>query len=277
MRRLITALLLVGLAVSLPGCATLRDLFNRAFQKPDLRFKTLKLQNISLGGADVDTVWTLRNPNPIGLSLAEVDYTFFVEGKQLVAGAPREGLRIPERGSTDLVFPTNVKFQELVPALAVFLNQDSAKYRAEGHIGVQTPIGVIKFPLKKEGTFEVPKIPTMTFETPRITHVTLSGATLEIPLRLTNRNSFPLPIGGLVGNVSIGGAKVGNVSSGNLGLLQGRGSQTVTLPVTVNFASALSAATAIRQGKGTVALTGNLNSGGTAVPVSLSELESFIR
>jgi LEA14-like dessication related protein len=277
MKRFAFALALIALALASPGCAALRNLFKAAFQKPELRFKTFALREISLAGAGLDTVWSLENPNPIGLSLAEIDYAFFVEGKQVVAGRPRDGLRIPATGTADLTFPADVKFLDLAPALGTFLQKDVAGYRAEGTLGVQTPIGVLRFPLRHEGTFEVPKIPALAFEPPRLKSMGLSGAQLEIPLTLTNRNSFPLPVGGIAGNLSIGGARVGSVSTGNLGLLQGRATQTVTLPIQVNFASALQAANAIRQGRGQIALTGELQSGVGSVPISLSEVESFIR
>ncbi len=142
---------------------------------------------------------------------------------------------------------------------------------------MKTPIGVLKFPISKEGTFEVPKIPTLEFEQPRITNISLAGATLEIPLKLTNRNSFPLPIGGVTGQLTIGGANVGNISTGSLGALEGRGSDVVKVPVTINFASALQAANAIRQGKGQLALTGQLQSGQASLPINLSEFENFLR
>ena len=267
----------VALSLTASSCATLQDLFKNAFQKPELRFKTVNIRDVSLTGAGINTVWTLENPNPLGLSLAEIDYAFFVEGKQVVAGKPRNGLQIPASGRTELVFPADVKFQEIVPALGTFLNKDTATYRAEGHIGVKTPIGVLKFPISKEGTFEVPKLPTLQFEPPRITNISLAGATLEIPLKLTNRNSFPLPIGGVTGQLKIGGANVGNISTGSLGALEGRGSQVVKVPVTINFASALQAANAIRQGKGQLALTGQLQSGTASLPINLSEFENFLR
>jgi len=267
----------VGLALSLSCCAALSKLFKSAFQEPDLRFKTVNLRNVSLSGLDLDTVWTLKNPNPVGLSLAEIDYTLFIEGKQVVAGAPRQGLQIRANDTSQLVFPADIKFQEIVPALGTFLNKDTAKWRAQGHIGVKTPIGILKFPLSKEGSFEVPKVPKLEFQPPRITNLSFNGATMEIPIKLTNRNSFPLPISGLVGQLGIGGANVGNISTGGLGMLDGRGSRTVSVPVTVNFASALQAANAIRQGKGELSLRGNLQSGGSQIPISLSEFENFLR
>ena len=51
----------------------------------------------------------------------------------------------------------------------------------------------------------------------------------------------------------------------------------VKVPVTINFASALQAANAIRQGKGQLALTGQLQSGTASLPINLSEFENFLR
>jgi LEA14-like dessication related protein len=269
--------ILLASALFLPGCALLKGLFESTFKKPDLRFKTANLQDVNLGGARLDTVWLLDNPNPMGLSVAHIDYTFFVEDKQVVAGQPRRGLQIPASKQAELTFPAELKFADLASTLGTFLNQDTAKYRAEGTIGLDTPIGIIKLPLKKEGLFEVPKIPAFTLERPRITSMNLTSATLEIPLKLTNKNSYPLPLTGLVGNLSIGGANVGNVTAGQLGLLPPKGTQTVTLPVTVDFTRALQAANAIRQGRGKVELTGNLTSGSAQVPVSLGQVLDFIK
>lgn len=280
MRRhlLLAATFGLALSLSVSGCASLKNLFKNAFQKPALRFKTVNLRNVSLSGLNLDTVWTLDNPNPIGLSLATVDYSLFVEGKQVVAGKPKQGLTIPADKTADLVFPADLKFQELAPTLGVFLNQDTAKYRVEGHLGVKTPIGIITLPLSKEGSFEVPKVPQLQFEQARITNLTLSGATIELPLKLTNRNSFPLPVGGIAGNLNIGGANVGTVSTGDLGLVPGKGSQTVKLPVTIHFAQAAQAVMTLRNGgNAQVKLNGNLTSGNTSVPINLSELANFVR
>jgi LEA14-like dessication related protein len=276
MKRFALAAALVALT-ALSGCAALRKLFQSAFRRPELKFKAVALREVTLTGANLDTVWLLENPNPVGLSLAEIDYAFFVEGKQIVAGKPRNGLHIPASNRAELTFPAEVKFQELAPALGVFLEKDVATYRAQGSLGVQTPIGVLRLPISKEGTFEVPKVPALAFEPPRVKSVGMNGAQLEVPLTLTNRNSFPLPVGGISGNLSIGGARVGTVSTGNLGLLQGRATQTVTLPIQVNFSSALQAANAIRQGRGQLALNGELQSGFGKVPISLSEMKTFVR
>ncbi|GMU07190.1 MULTISPECIES: LEA type 2 family protein [Corallococcus] len=263
---------------TLSGCAALQSLLNGAFKKPTLKFKTARLSSASLSDATVDLVYELDNPNSLGLKLASVDYAFFVEGKQLVAGKPREGLNLKSNSKSQIVFPANVKFADIAPVVTTFLNKDVAAFKAQGSLGIQTPLGVLKFPLEKEGTFPVPKIPQVQFQAPRITHITISGATVEFPLAITNRNAFPLPVAGITGALKVAGANVGNLSTGNLGMLDGSGTKQVTLPLTINFASAASAAMALRSGgNAQVSLTGNLTSDAQSVPLNLSQLVNFTK
>ncbi|WP_224362392.1 LEA type 2 family protein [Hyalangium versicolor] len=271
-KRTFLVLLVLSLA-TLTGCATLKKLF----KKPRVTFKTARLSNASLSDATVDLVYQVENPNSFGLSLAKVDYAFFVEGKQVVAGSPSKGLQLKARDSSELVFPANVKFADIVPVVETFLTKDAAAYKAQGSVGIDTPIGVLSFPLETEGTFEIPKLPNVQFEAPRISNISLTSATVEFPLNITNRNSFPLPIAGLAGDLKVAGASVGTLSTGNLGALDGKGTRQVTLPLQINFARAASAATALRSGNAQVTWNAHVTSGTQNLPINIGQLLNFKR
>ena len=277
MKRALLVLAVLSLT-TLSGCAALQNLLKGAFKKPTVTFKTARLADASLSDATVNLVYEVSNPNGFGLDLASVDYAFFVEGKQVVAGKPKKGLNLKANGKSELVFPANVRFADIVPVVETFLNKDRAAFKAQGTVGIKTPIGVIDFPLSKEGTFEVPKIPQVAFQAPRITNITLSGATVEFPLEIKNRNSFPLPVAGITGALKVAGADVGTLSTGSLGMLDGSGSKQVTLPLTINFARAASAAMALRSGgNAQVRLDGKLTSDAQSVPLNLSQLVNFVK
>lgn len=265
-------------ALSLSGCKLLSDFFRSAFKQPGFTFKSVAITEVSLAGLTLDTIWQLDNPNAIGLSLASVDYALFIEDKQVVAGAPPRGLQIAPNASSDLHFPTNVRFLDVAAVLETFLTRDTARWRAEGSLGVQTPVGVLRLPLAKEGTFEVPKVPQVAFGNPRVTNLSLAGATVEFPLVVTNRSSFPLPVGGVTGALSIAGQNVGTLSTGDLGALDGRGTRQVGLPLQVNFLSAANAAAAIaRGGNAQVQFSAQVQSGPATLPVRVDQLVNFIR
>lgn len=274
MRRL---LILLPLILAMSGCAALAKFFKGAFQKPTLNFKSAQLQNASLSDATVNLAWELRNPNAVGLSIAELSYLFKVEGHQVVAGTPPRGLNVKGNGSSLLVFPANVKFQDIAPVVQTFLTKDFAGYSASGNVGIKTPIGVLRFPLSKEGQFEVPKIPQIQLGAPRIANINVSSATLEIPVTVTNRNTYNLPISGVGGALSIAGANVGSMTTGDLGQMTGKASKQLNLPITVNFLQSVQAANAIRQGSANIAWNGQINSGSTSIPLKLQQNLSFRR
>jgi LEA14-like dessication related protein len=262
----------------LTGCKYLEEFLKDAFQQPSFVFKNVALTNLSLAGLNLDTVWQLDNPNAVGLSLAQVDYALFIEGKQVVAGQPQQGLQIAARGSSDLHFPADIKFQDLVAVVETFLNKDTAHYRATGTIGVQTPIGLISLPLAKDGDFEVPKIPHVVFGNPKVSNLTLTGATIDFPLTVTNRNSFALPINGVTGALTVAGAHVGQLGTPDFGAVEGKGTRQVNLPVQVNFLSAAGAlVTAVQTGQAPVKFDAQLHSGGLQLPVKVDQLLNFTR
>lgn len=275
-RLLVTALCLSVLS----GCAYLRQFLttSNAFNEPSFAFRTMVLNDISLGGLNLDTVWDLNNPNPVGISLASVDYALFIDNKQVVAGKPQNGLQIAAQGSTELHFPANIQFADIAAVVEAFLTKDTATWRAEGGLGVQTPIGVLRFPIAKEGQFEVPKLPAIVFGNPRVTSITLMGATVEFPLTVTNKNTYALPIAGVTGGIAVGGSPIGTLSTGNLGAMEGKGTKQIALPLTINLLSAAGAvANAVRGGNAQVTFTAQVQSGGTALPIKVDQLVNFIR
>ncbi len=262
----------------LSGCAVLSQLLAAAFQQPAFRFKNVALHGASFEGIHLDTVWQLDNPNAVALSLASVEYALFVDDKQVVAGAPPTGLRIPAQGSTELVFPANVKFLEIVPALEALFTKDSATWRVQGTIGVDTPLGLIKLPLAAEDDFDTPKIPAVQFQDPKVTNISLQGATVEFPMTVTNRSTFPLDVGTIVGTVSVAGTPVGTLSTGSLGALDAKGARQVKLPLTINFFSAGTAAVnAIRGGNANVKFDAQLKSGNAQLPIKLDQVLNFTK
>lgn len=273
------AALVVFSSMLFAGCATLLDLLrSNVFREPGLSFRTAALSNISLAGLTLDTIWDLHNPNSIGVSIARVEYALSVEGKQVIAGAPATGLEVRPASTSELHFPAAIRFMDLVGVVEAFLNKDTAAYRAEGRLGIDTPIGLVMLPIVKEGNFEVPKVPQVSLGNPRVTSMSLTGATVEFPLVVTNRNTYGLPVNGLRGALSIGGATVGTLSTGDLGAMQGRGTRTVSLPLTINLLSAASAVgAAVRGGNAAVGFNAQLQSGPASLPLSVQQVVSFVR
>jgi LEA14-like dessication related protein len=236
------------------------------FQKPSLAFKDASLSDVTLGGATVNLIFTVTNPNDAALSLAETDYKLSLDGKQVVGGKPAAGIRIPAKGSSDITLPASVKFADLAGSIADFWRKEQANYRAEGHIGVDTPIGIAALPFEKEGVVPLPKLPDISLGTPKIGQLGLTSARIDIPLVFANQNPFALPLGSVSGALRIAGADVGEIGAQPVGRVDAKGAKTVTLPVTIRFSQAMAAARAIQEGRAHVAIDGQLAAEGAALP-----------
>ena len=266
------------LAVAMASCATLEQLAAGAFQKPTLAYKSASLADVSLSGATLNLVTTVDNPNGVGLSLADLDYRLSVDGHPVATGRPPAGLQIPANGSADVTLPATFRFTDLGEAVATVLAKGSAGYKAEGTIGVNTPVGVVHLPLSHEGTFSLPDMPGIALGTPRVTAVAIDHATVELPVTLTGKGSLPVPLQALEAAVSVGGTRVGEVSAKDLGTLEPGASRSVSLPLTIPFSGALDAAQAIvRGGTVPISLEGQLQSGPAPVPFALKTTAQFRR
>lgn len=260
----------------LAGCALLRQAI--PFERPKLTFKDARLPSIDFEGAELDLVFLVDNPNSMGIDLARATYALAVEGKQVVAGAPRNGLQIPAHGSTEVTFPAKLHWAEIVPALEALFAQNQVHYKASGSIGLNSPIGVVELPLEHEGTFAAPKMPTFEIGSPRITGLSLTTAQLSIPLKINNLNGFPLPLGGLLGSVTLAGANVGHISLPEAAPVPSASSTTLLIPLDVNFLSAgTAAAQAIKTGIAEVKIDATLNAAGVTLPFRVAKTVEFQR
>ena len=268
---------LLALAVCVSACSWLQ-MAQGGFKKPDVAYKSASLTDVSLSGATLNVVTSVNNPNPVALSLAEVDYRLSIDGHPVATGKPPDGLAIAANGATDVTLPASFKFTDLGQAVSTVLQKGGAGYRAEGTVGVQTPIGLVKVPLSHEGTFTLPAMPGIALGTPHLTSVAIDHATVDLPVTLTGKGSLPVPLQALSAAVTIGGARVGEVSAKDLGTLEPGSSKSVTLPLTVPFSGAVEAAQAMLKGGSVpIALDGHLQSGPAPVPFSLKTTANFRR
>jgi len=249
------------------GCSLLRQAGSSAFERPTLSFKEARLPEIDFKGAELDLVFLVTNPNPVGLDLTRASYNLEVEGHKVASGTPKSGLKIPGGGTTEVTFPAKLQWNEIAPALEAVFAMDQVRYKASGELGV----GPVTLPLQHEGTFAAPKMPKIDVGSLQITSISLTGARLSLPLKIANMNGFPLPLGGILGTVDIAGATVGRIALPEAAPVPAKGESTVTLPLNVSFLqSGAAAAQAIRSGVAEVKIDAILNAAGASIPVKVA-------
>lgn len=254
------------------GCSLFGQLAGAAFERPTLTFKEAHIDKIDFDGADVSFLYQVENKNSRSLNLAQADYKLEVEGHPVASGKPPQGLQIAGNGISNVAFPARVVWKELAPALEALFTQDAVKYKASGTLGLNTPIGVIPFPLEHDGSLSTPKLPAFELQSPKINSLTLSGARLALPLKIGNKNSFPLPLGQILGSIEIAGEKVGRMSLPAQGMVDSNQEKVIEIPLDISFfSSGLAVASAIRSGSALVKIDGTLSAAGASLPLHVAQ------
>lgn len=260
----------------LASCSLLQQAVSASFERPSLAFRDVKLDHVDFKGADVNLLFDVTNPNSNGLDLGAASYALAIEGKQIATGAPPHGLQVPGKGTATVTLPAHVVWDQLAPALEAVLSKKTLSYKASGSLGVNSPVGLINLPLEHEGVIEPPHLPGVELQAPRIVSLHLSGARLALPLKLTNANAFPLPLGALDGIVEIEGARVGTVALPQPPALKAAGEQTIELPLDVSFVqTGFAVASALKSGAAHIKLDGTLRSLGASLPLHIDRNVQF--
>jgi LEA14-like dessication related protein len=275
MRKLLVLLTLLPLLAS---CSFLKGLASSSFEKPSVAFRDVKLDNIDFNGADINVLLDVTNPNSGGLDLAQADYRLNLDGHDVLTGQPKTGLQIPGGATSTLTLPAHVVWDQLAPAVLDVLSKDTLQYTAGGTVGFNSPLGLLSLPFEKQGTIAPPHLPDFELQSPRILSLGFSGARIALPLKITNKNGFPLPLGGADGIVQIEGAKVGRVTLAQQPAIGASQAQVVELPLDVSFASAgFAVASALKSGHANVKLDGALRALGKSLPLHIEQSVEFRR
>jgi LEA14-like dessication related protein len=250
------------------GCAEVKDFVGRAFERPTLSFQSVALEGLDLEGVTVSLHYRIDNPNSVGLSLAKLGYALDVEGHRTVAGELPSGVRIPAQGSAPLVVPVRLLYRELPQALAILATRSEVGYRVSGHVGVDTPVGIIDLPFEHQGRAPVPRPPTLSIESARITATSVTRIGLTLRLRVQNSNAFALPAGSLQYALSIAGSTVVSTESCSLSRVSAGGNAILELPLTIDtLGAARTAARALSGEPLEIAVQGTAGYGSVRLPL----------
>ncbi len=261
----IAALALVALA----ACAGVKDLLAQAFERPRLTFESVSAEALDLEGVTLALRYRVDNPNAVGVSLARLGYSLDVEGRRVVAGDLPAGVRIPARGSAPLVVPVRLRYADVPACVETLLSKSSVAYEVKGTAGLDTPVGVVDLPFQHAGTAPVPRPPGFDIESARLV-AGAGGLGVDLRVRVTNRNAFPIPAGRLEYALDVGGATVASGATHLVAALPAGGSAVLLLPARLDAAGAgRAAAQAFGGGPLDVKLRGTAGYGSLALPLDL--------
>jgi len=128
------------------------------FKKPEVEFHSLKVKDLTVGGADLDFELSFKNSNSYELFIDKISYIFYLGEKRLGKGTIRGDKNIEGRGEKAFSLPFLFNFFDVGKEAYYFLHQASASCRLSGEIEVRTVWGNLKIPFDKSGNVPVSKV-----------------------------------------------------------------------------------------------------------------------
>ena len=174
---------LIGTALAtmlLSGCQSLRDAVD-VMRMPELRVDSVELEALSFSGLTLVFYVEIRNPNPIGISLAGFDYELQIEGNPFVSGQVEEKIVISARDRSTVPLPVELGTTRLIgagsdlPLYFTSVGQVNAQFPSESSAGNTAQILA-----RNAGLYSVPEEVAVASARPGI-----GGADARAPLAIT--------------------------------------------------------------------------------------------
>lgn len=201
--RFVISLILVTTLLS--ACSTLYSLFGRVnIKEPQVEFIDAKLTGLSFDAVDFMFNLKVQNPNPLGVKLAGFDYDFLINGASFLKGKQEKEIEIKAKGENTIELPLSLDFIDLYNAFQNLRNQEESRYQLNCVFSFNLPVlGVVKVPVSKKGEFPLLKRPEINLDALRIKSLNLSGAELQLGIKLNNPNTFSMTLNHFQYNLEI--------------------------------------------------------------------------
>jgi LEA14-like dessication related protein len=141
---LVVLVLCLGSAL-LAGCST-------PLKEPTVTVTDLSMEEISLSSLTVLTRVQVTNPNPVGITIANLSFDVFYvtdEGEQYLGHGGREDLVIPKDNTTSFDIPVKIGSLQALQALGVALEDRSLTLVVRGTAAVDLKLTTVKIPFER--------------------------------------------------------------------------------------------------------------------------------
>lgn len=158
--------LVCGLSVNLPVLGPTRIPVSKSgnlpnLKLPDVSIGSLKLNKISLSGADLDLKLNVKNANTFSFLLNKLNYDFAVNGKTWVKGLSQNQIQVKEKGESTVSIPISLNFLEMGTAVYQMISgNQKLNYQLKGNVDLNSSlplIGQVSLPLDRVGEINISK------------------------------------------------------------------------------------------------------------------------
>ncbi len=212
--------------------------------KPRVELGVGKINAITDSTVDVTLSLLVDNPLPVGIAIQGFEYQVQMDGTTILDSRYSDPLQIEPGDSSVLELPVQLKIKKLKAINdRAGEQQDSANYRFKGTFGLkESVLGLDTLRLTVEKRLVRYRLPSVEVVGYELDKFGLSQSKVEIQLRFSNKNFFPISFKDPTYALDLGSQKQmarGQVQS--LTRVEGRSSNTYTIPLSIDMGDLLKA------------------------------------
>jgi len=234
-RRLVFGFVVVVLLSA--GCSNLNQVMEMAnIDKPTVSMSDAQITGISFDQAQLEFTLDVNNPNPVPVQFAGFDYNFLVNGQQFLAGEQRDGVKIAANQTSQVKLPLALKFADILESFKSVSDSKTLDYTLKTDALLDLPvIGAAHIPAEKSGQLPIPQLPKISLGGIDIKKLGLTGADVEIGLKLDNPNAFGIDIRDLDYDLLVNGQRWLKSQQAKAISLAESGTSQVKVPLHLSF------------------------------------------
>lgn len=229
MKRALTFLVLTSPALVACQGLDLGDLV------PRVNFERFDVHTLDWDGADVDFVFKVENPNPVGFTVDRFAYDLAFQEVSFLNGDDPGGLELLAGDASELALPVGLVWADLWDLVQALRGEDEVSFRLQGGFGFDTSVGPVDVLFDDGGSFPAPRKPAMDFGRLRVDELDLLGARLALELETDNDHGSVLSFLTTTFAVEAGGISLGGGVQESLGDVPGATTAVFELPLEVDF------------------------------------------
>ena len=223
-------------AVFLCSCSMLGGMAGKAIKKPEASFVNGKLTGLSFDTADFLFDLEVKNPNNLGLKMVGLSYDFEINENSFLNGKQDKNLEIVAGGSSIIQIPVSLNFVKLYKTFKELAGEDTTKYHIKSVISFAVPVlGAVDIPVSMKGDFPLPKFPILALDALKLKKVGLTGAELQMDIKLKNPNAFSMMLKGFHYDFDVNGLNWVTASISEAAGIGEKDETLIEIPIALNF------------------------------------------
>lgn len=205
------------------GCSLLGQ---AVYEAPDVSYRSVSIESISLDHIDVRFHFEVDNPNRVGISLEEYRYDLLINNNEFLSGSHAEQLEISSRSSSMVALPLRLSYRDIYESFASVVRADSFAYRLETEVGLNIPVlGKRAIPVQVEGVLPRLRMPQIEFASFNVNSFSFTEIDVTLNLSVSNPNSVGMSLSGLNAVAQLGGTRLSDIRVNDITLASGEARQ----------------------------------------------------